>query len=389
MSLSAGEEIKIPCPIDIHAHLREPGGTGQETIASGTYAALRGGYQAVCDMPNNPGGQQTWTADRLADKYARAERSARSDIGFYAGVDLAGPDLAELGRMVGRAAGLKLYLGRTTGNTEEFGLDQAREPIDEWIRRARERGRPYPPILLHAREAVGAEVAEYIARSDYPVHWCHIATPGEIASCRMLRTRYGPNFTAGVTPHHLTMTARDADFKYGWPAGRMMPPLGSETDAGALLAAFNMADLQILETDHAPHTEADKLAAEADNPTGETEAGCTACYGVSGIEFILPVMISLVVRRRIALDRLVDALRYQPARLLGLEDKGRSTTTIAIGPYVLDQNDRIGRSQNHPYAGWVAWGRIDQVAPRGQIGYDRGGQARTWPARVIRPGSSV
>ena len=389
MSLETGQSIKIPCPIDIHAHLREPGGQDQETIASGSYAALRGGYQAVFDMPNNPGGQQTWTVDRLNEKITIGERTAYTDIGFYAGVDLANPDLSQLRQMVDRAAGLKLYLGRTTGTTEEFGLDQARAPIDEWIGRAKQLGPPYPPILLHAREAVGAEVADYVASRDYPVHWCHVSTAAEIVSCRTLRARHGQNFTAGVTPHHLTMTARDADFKYGWPGGRMMPPLASEVDGAALLAAFNMADLQILETDHAPHTTADKLAAEADNPTGETAADCTTCFGVSGIEFVLPIMISLVKRRQIKLGRLVDSLRTQPARLLGLKDAGRSETAIRIGPYVLAEADRVGRSQNHPYLGWTAWSRVEQVAPHSQVGWSADGRGRTWQSQVLRPGSQI
>jgi dihydroorotase len=229
MAFEAGETIRIPSPIDVHAHLREPGGTDKETVATGTYAALAGGYQAIFDMPNNPGGMQTWSEERLDEKYQIAEQSANINIGFYAGVDLASPNIDEIPRMIGKTAGLKLYFGHTTGTTEEYVLDHARDTIDEWVKHgilnALNPSSPsaYPPILLHAREGVGEEVARYIARKNYPVHWCHVSTASEANMAEDLRESFGKNFTAGVTPHHLTMTDRDADLKYGWVGGRMMP----------------------------------------------------------------------------------------------------------------------------------------------------------------------
>ena len=242
MSYEVGEIITIPSPIDVHAHLREPGGTDKETIETGSLAALSGGYQAVYDMPNNPGGMQTWTSERLDEKIDIAERTAATDMGFYAGVDLANPNLDEIPRMIGKTAGLKLYFGHTTGTTEEFVLDHARETIDTWVKFgaqvAAEAGAA-PPILLHAREEVGEEVAQYIAEQEYPVHWCHVSTATEVGGCVRLTDRFGEYFTAGVTPHHLTMTSRDADYKYGWNGGRMMPPLSHEADGDALLDAFN------------------------------------------------------------------------------------------------------------------------------------------------------
>ena len=307
MSLEVGQELKIPSLIDVHAHLREPGGTDKETIASGTHAVLRGGYQAVFDMPNNPGNCQTWSRQRLDEKYQIGRQTAQTNIGFYAGVDLANPNLDQIPLMIDRAAGLKLYFGHTTGNNQEFGLDQAREVIDRWLVCGRQQ--PIPsPILIHAREGVGAEVADYIAGRGYPIHWCHVSTTTEVSACHRLRQTYGQLFTAGVTPHHLTMTARDADLKYGWPGGRMMPPLGNEVDSQALLDALDKEQIQIIETDHAPHTTKDKLAAERNNPTGDDSPGCNTCFGVSGIEFVLPVMISLVQRHQIRIDRLLDAL---------------------------------------------------------------------------------
>lgn len=388
MSLEAGQRVKIPSPIDIHAHLREPGGTKKETIASGTRAACLGGYQAVFDMPNNHD-RPTHNFHRLREKEDIARRTARTDIGFYAGVNLETPDMGGLEAMTGRAAGLKLYLGHTTGNIQEFGLDEARPVINRWVEWTQSE-RHRPPILLHAREGVGAEVADYIAELGHPVHWCHVSTASEVEACRKLRQKHEQLFTAGVTPHHLTMTDRDADFKYGWPGGRMMPPLGSEADGDALLNAFNAGWLQILETDHAPHTDKEKLKAETKNPTGEDHPDCTTCFGISGIEFVIPIMFSLVSRRKIKMDRLVDALFDQPAQLLSLDTQNNANqTTVRVGPYVIGEKDRVGKSNNHPYVGWTAWGRIEKVVSRGSV---RRGKARAsagWQPRILGPGDKL
>ena len=396
MSVNAGETIRIPSPIDVHTHLREPGGTDKETIASGTRAALAGGYQAVFDMPNNPGGMQTYTEERLEQKYAIGKATAKTHIGFYAGVDLADPNLDEIPKMIGMAAGLKLYFGHTTGTTEEFVLEHATETIDTWIKHGilhslnPSSPNALPPILLHAREEVGAEVARYIARKNWPVHWCHVSTATEANMAKQLRHTFGPKFTAGVTTHHLSMTSRDADLKYGWMGGRMMPPLGKEVDGDALIDAFNKEYLQILETDHAPHTTKDKMRAELENPEGHTEVDCTTCFGISGIEFVLPVMMSLVKRNIITLERLIDALHYQPAKMLGLDVTNNKTQTLLhIGPRVIEASERQSMSENNPYVGWLAWAQVGGV----DFGQGLRSPYRAYPPhfkpQILRTGSAL
>ena len=362
MALKSGDKITIPSPIDVHVHLRQPGGEDKETIKSGTYAALRGGYQAVFDMPNNPG-VPTWTQARLLEKITIAQAESHTKIGFYAGVDLDNPDFEELFEMVKLSAGLKLYMGKTTGNQVEYNLDKARPVIDAWITSTQiHQMLRQPPILLHAPGNIGSETIDYIVRKNYPVHWCHLATAFEAQAAAFFNQRYPDYFTAGVTPHHLTMTAQDADFKYGWHGGRMMPPLAKEADSQSLLDAFNSGAIAIMETDHAPHTLADKLKAEVDNPSGETDEDCTTCFGISGIECVLPIMISLVQRRLIALDRLSDALYNQPLKMLGLVALYASAlTTIEINPYIIGEGDLHSQSRNHPYLGWTAWGRVSEV----------------------------
>ncbi len=375
MSFSPGEIITIPSPIDVHAHLREPGGEEKETIESGTYAALAGGYQAIFDMPNNPGGNETRNEARLDEKYEIAKNTAQIDFGAYAGVDFENPAFEEFPALVSKAAGIKFYMGPTTGNTKVYNLDTARPTIDRWVDEARKIGEQ-PPILLHARGDIGYETADYIAgEKGYPVHWCHIASATEVGHARYLTKMFPELYTGGVTPHHLTMTSRNADFQQGWNGARMQPPLGEEVDADALLQGYNEGIIQILETDHAPQVPWEKMNAEAQNPQGETEEGCVTCYGISGIEFVLPVMMSLVQRDIVDIDRLVDSLYTQPARMLGLKAVGGAMTTLEINPYVIQPEDIIGKSQNTPYIGWTAWAQV---------------QARArYQARILRYGSAI
>lgn len=364
--MRAGELVTIPSPVDVHSHFREPGGEQKETIATGTYAALKGGYQATCDMPNNPGGMETRSEQRVDDKTDIAERTAFTDFGIIGGVDLDNPAIDQFGPMIPKVVGLKAYLGLTTGNIKEYGLDEARVPIDEWIARATILGKN-PPIMLHAREGIGEEVADYVAAQDYPVHWCHVSTETEVDSVRRLNKKYKDLgvFTSGLTMHHMTMVGLDADFKYGWYGGRMMPPLGNEVDHEALVHAYNNAEIPILETDHAPHEYGGKEKAESENPEGHNHPDCTTCFGLSGIEFILPIAMSLVARKKITMERLVDSLRTQPLQMLGIRDSGRAETDIYINPYVLGADDRAGKSRNNPYVGWTAWGKVQDVRVNG------------------------
>ncbi len=393
MSFSIGQQITIPSPIDVHTHLREPGGEDRETIESGTLAAITGGYQAVFDMPNNPSHNETWSEKRIDQKIGIAKATAHTNIGFYAGVNFAEPAFEEMPGMVRKAAGLKLYMDHTTGNVERRGLEEVRPVLDNWMAQARLSGSK-PPILLHAREAIGAETAAYVAAHDYPVHWCHISTQTEVKMAAALTRKYPEWYTGGVTPHHLTMTARNADFQQGWNGARMQPPLGSEVDADALLAAYNKGDLQILETDHSPHTAADKLRAESENSEGHSDVGCTTCFGVSGIEFVLPVMMSLVQRKKITIERLVDSLYNQPIKMLGLKlggAAGLNTTTLKIEPYILQPRDIVGNSTNTPYVGWTAWAKIVGMQKNGRSVEDfiETNATNHGPVQILRTGSVI
>lgn len=356
------ERVTINSPIDVHTHLREPGTNKSETIESGTYAARAGGYQAVFDMPNNPG-RPTHSEERLIEKQTIAARDSHVDIGFYAGIDLTDPDIDQIPRMIGRAAGLKLYMGETTGNARTYTLDDAREIIDLWTSQAKEH-QLHAPIIFHAEGAIGAQAVRYTINKHHHAHWAHLSSAKEAEYAKRFTKYYSEYFTSEVTPHHLTMNQINAD-QYGWPGGRMMPSLKREFDRDAILKAFADGDIQILGTDHAPHPLASKLKAEHDNPHGHTGVDCTTCYGISGIEFALPIMMRQVQLGRVTLDRLQDAVYTQPLRMLGIKAADMTaTTTLKIEAYRIEKGDLQGGSDNTPYINMMAGAKVVKVTNR-------------------------
>jgi dihydroorotase len=357
------ERRTIHAAIDPHVHLREPGTNDSETIESGTRAARAGGYQAVFDMPNNPGAP-TWSEERILEKQEIAAASSHVDIGFYAGIDLANPDIDQIPRMIGRAAGLKLYMGKTTGNNRIYSLDDAREVIDLWTDEAKARGLQ-APIVLHAEGGIGAQTVGYIARRrKHHVHWAHLSTAYEAKEAEKFTKGQGEFFTSEATPHHLTMTDINAR-QLGWAGGRMMPSLKPEDDMEAITRAFADGYIQMVGTDHAPHSMDSKLAAERDNPHGHTSEGCTTCFGVSGIEFALPILMRSVELGRFSMERLEDALYDQPIRMLGLKaSQLTAMTTLEIDPRRITSDDIVGDSENTPYVNMIAGARVVSMTGR-------------------------
>ena len=365
-----GEILQIPALIDVHAHLREPGGEHMETIATGTNAALYGGYVLVADMPNNPNGNETWTAERALEKHAIATETARTDFAVIHGHDFDNPRLSEYPGLALLSIANKSYFGHTTGNTAERTIDDpnVRLALAETARVSRELG-VRNPSMLHARETVSHTAARYIIEElGHPVHWCHVSTATEVRYAEILQKMHPDMFTAGVTPHHLLMTERNAVFQNGWNA-RIMPPLGKEVDAEAVLWGFNEVILSILETDHAPHPLEKKLDAEAANPKGIIDLkdeNCVTCFGVSGIEFVLPIMARLVQSKIITMERLVDSLHTQPLRMLGLEGRyNNAITTLEFEPWQITESSLRGKSTNTPYIGFMAGAKVRDVSVDG------------------------
>jgi carbamoyl-phosphate synthase/aspartate carbamoyltransferase/dihydroorotase len=237
--------------IDVHVHLREPGGEQKEEFSTGSAAALAGGITMVLDMPNTY--PPVVDAQSLERKIGLARRVTLCDIGFYAGA--AEDNAQQAAGLAPDTAGLKIYLDQTYGPLRMRNLTALLAHMSTWPA-----GRP---IAVHA-EGLSAALAIGLARSfGRRLHLCHVSRADEIRLVRAAKES-GAALSCEVTPHHLFLTEADAG-RLG-PYGAMMPPLGSEADVAALWENLEVVDC--IATDHAPHTREEKEGASP--PPGDS-----------------------------------------------------------------------------------------------------------------------
>jgi dihydroorotase len=349
--------LQLPGLIDVHVHLREPGGEQKEDMTSGSAAALAGGVTMVLDMPNTA--PPIVSAETLAYKRRLAGDKALCDVGLYVGAtETNAPDAAGL---AGQAIGLKIYLDQTYGLLRMRDLASLLAHFRTWPADR--------PIAVHA-EGLSAAVAIALARSfGRRLHLCHVSRADEMALIRAAKES-GAMLTCEVTPHHLFLT--EADARRLGPYGFMKPPLATEADRAALWANLDVVDC--IATDHAPHTISEK---EGENPPP----------GVPGLETMLPLLLTAVAEGRLTVDRLVELVHEAPNRIFGLPVSPQ--TWIEVEPkarYTLSGEDLHSRCGWTPFAGVAVQGRVRRVVLRGQTVFAEG-QIRVQPGfgRVIEP----
>jgi dihydroorotase len=332
-------DLTLPGMIDAHVHLREPGGTHKEDITSGTTAALAGGVIGVLDMPNNA----PPTTDRTTFERKRGlcEGKAVSDYGLFLGFGPAIADWDAWRSLAAQAVGLKLYLDET------FGDLTTREPaalsalFEAW---------PGPgPIAVHA-ESRSIPLALALARRfGQRLHVCHVPRPDDLLRIEEAR-QSGARVTCEVTPHHLFLSD-EALGRLG-AYGRMKPPLVSPAEVALFWERLALVD--IIASDHAPHTRAEK-----DSPAPPP--------GVPGLETTLPLLLWAVQQGRLTLERLI-ALTYEgPLRIYPLRAPADSWIEVELGePYTLPSGGYHTRCGWSPFAGETALGRTASVRLRGR-----------------------
>lgn len=340
------ETLTLPGAIDLHVHLREPSKNTSETIRSGTSAALEGGFVFVADMPNNPG-LPVWYPDRLAKKIEIAERDARIPVGFYAGSQPEADNVGELAEISERAIGLKLYGDPTTGNDNTYKAEDFREIVAEWHRVA-----PEKPIMFHAGEnnldgMIGLVATEF----GHHLHICHVNSTDQVKLAQRAKANQLP-VTCGVCPHHLLKTTFDERTQGVF--AEMKPPLAHQDEAVLLMRLLERGKIDVIESDFAPHSIKNKL--EAEHEGGH-------CYGVSGIEHIMPLLFYQVKKGRLSQRRLEEVTSEVPAEILGLKRDPR--TKVVWGEmdniYRLGEDEVVAKCGWSPYMGMLAVGKLTEV----------------------------
>ncbi|MDH7488788.1 MAG: amidohydrolase family protein [Anaerolineae bacterium] len=329
-----GKRIQLPAGIDPHVHLRDPGGTHKETFLTGTAAALAGGYTCVLDMPNN----QPPIADLEAlSAKERAAAAVVCDYGFWWGGTAMNADLAP--QAAARCVGMKVYMTHTYG---PLLVDSA--PALVRLFQAWPAGRP---IAVHAEGS--ATLVAILLGQLYGkwVHICHVSEAWQIAAIRRAKEQ-GFRVTCEVTPHHLFLTEDDA--RALGSLGQMCPPLRTTADVQALWDNLDVIDM--LATDHAPHTLEEKRGA---NPPP----------GVPGLETALPLMLTAVAEGRLTLERLVELYHDAPARLFGIPAPD-SSVVVETGVRVAIRGDTLQtKCRWTPFEGMVVGARVLETWVRG------------------------
>jgi dihydroorotase len=376
----------IVCPgfIDLHCHLRQPGAEDKETIATGTLAAARGGFSTVCCMPNTNPPLDNEEMIRYIQTIAAREASVRVlPIGCVT-LGRRGEELADLNEL--EMAGAIAYSddGSPVARPElmrralEYSRDFRRPIIDhcEDLDLSRdgqvnegvvslEMGLPGIPAA--AEEGMVERDIELAKETGGHLHIAHVSTEGSVDLIRTAKEQ-GVHVTAEVTPHHLTLTEEDV-LKYGTLA-KVKPPLRTKRDNLALLRALNDGVIDIVATDHAPHTAADKDVEFA-----------RAAFGISGLETALGSLAGLIFKSELSLQTMIAALTMGPARVLGYKKLG---TLEAGAPadicvfdlhreWVVDTEKFASKGKNTPLAGRTLRGKVMATFYAGRPAYVDGG----------------
>ena len=368
----------LPGVIDTQVHFREPGAEHKEDLESGTRAAAAGGVTAVFEMPNTH--PLTTTAEALGDKLDRAKGRAWTDYAFFMGGTAENAhELGHLERMPG-CCGVKIFMGASTGNllvaddpgiasvlangTRRVAVHAEDEP------RLKERFHLVadgadPAMHPHWRDVEVAltatrRVVALAEQAKRRVHVLHITTAEEMA----FLAQHKHLVTVEATPQHLTLSAPDCYQRLGTLA-QMNPPIRDEHHRLALWQAVERGVVDVIGSDHAPHTLEEKAKPYPSSPSGMT-----------GVQTLLPLLLNHMHEGRLSLTRLVDLTSAGAQRLYNIAGKGRIALGYDADFSIVDLNAtrRITNDWIESKAGWTP--------------YD-GMQVKGWPMATIVRGHVV
>jgi dihydroorotase len=381
MVVDAKGMIVTPGFIDMHVHLREPGYEYKETIETGTKAAAHGGFTSICCMPNtNPMNDNATVTNFIIHKSKISGVVNVFPIGAITRGGK-GEELAEIGDMV--SAGIvgisddgfsvmnSLVMRRAMEYSKAFNIPLIPHCEDKhlsengMINEGRMsailglKGIPRESEVFMMQRDIGLAKL-----TDAKLHVSHLSTAESVDALRFAKEQK-IRVTADVTPHHLLLTedllvTYDTNYKIN-------PPLRTKRDTEALLEGLIEGVIDAIVTDHAPHAAIDKEI-EFDR----------APFGIIGLETAFPLLHSFVIKGILKIEKLIELLTINPAKIMGLKkgtlSPGADADITIIDPdreYVIDRNKFYSRSRNTPFHGWKVKGSIEMVLVEGKKVYDR------------------
>jgi dihydroorotase (multifunctional complex type) len=388
--------LVLPGLIDVHVHLRDEGKSYKEDFFTGTAAAAAGGLTTVLDMPNNA--PVTMSSETLRNRVQIAARKILVNVGFYSEFPTS---LTEIEDIVAQgAAAFKLFMACQVGGLN-IDNDQA---LQDAFAKA---GKLNVPVAMHAedralltaneaklKQAKHNDAAAFLkahseevelkaverllkiaAQTSVHLHFCHVTTEQGLNAIAEAK-KHGSTVTCEVTPNHLLLSNVDAT--RGGSMLIMMPPLRSPNHIEALWKGIADGWVDVIGSDHAPHTLDEKSAGSV----------WDVKVGVPGLETTLPLMLTMVKKNRVSLEQVVHLLAEKPAEIFRLKDRGTLEQGQKADLTVVDFNRKfkIDASKFHskakysPYDGWEVQGKPVKTYVNGLLVMDDG-------EIVAKPGS--
>ena len=364
--------VTLPAFADLHVHLREPGQTWKETIRSGSLAAARGGYSLVCAMPNLDPVPDC--PEHLAVEEAAIARDAVVRVLPYGAITRGrqGKELVDFAALKGRCVA--------------FSDDGSGVQRREMMREAMQEAARQDVILAahcednsllrggyihdgrycaaHGHKGICSESewgqiardVELAAETGCRYHVCHISTRESVEIIRQSK-QSGVRVSCETGPHYLTLCEDDLqeDGRF-----KMNPPLRSADDREALLEGLADGTIDVVATDHAPHSAEEK-----------SRGLQGSAMGIVGLETAFPVLYTRLVRTGlIPMERLVEVLSTAPRRIFRLPEAPDDRVTIDLDtPFTIHSADFLSLGKATPFEGWTVYGRILQTTFNGNIVY--------------------
>lgn len=378
--IDAAGKYVMPGFLDLHVHLREPGFEYKETIKTGTAAAAKGGFTAVCPMPNTK--PVTDSPEMIRKVLAIAERDSRIHVYPVGAVTKGqqGEEQTDIAGMVKAGARAISEDGKSVMNAELY-----REAMKEAAKAG-------IPVLAHCEDknmvgrgamnegkkaeelgmaGISNAVEDVIVARDIllaketgaKLHLCHCSTRDSVSMLRFAK-EHGVDVSGEVCPHHFAMTedeipGDDANYK-------MNPPLRSREDVKALCDGLSEGVMEAISTDHAPHGEEEKKKSIADAP-----------FGIVGSETAYALAVTYLVKNGYLTPmQLVERMSTNPCRILGVQGGSLGVgmpadITIAdmTTEYIIDKNTFVSKGKNTPFHGTKVQGRVFYTIVGGEIVY--------------------
>lgn len=380
--------LLLPGLIDVHVHLRDEGKAYKEDFYTGTAAAAAGGFTTVLDMPNND--PVTMSPETLRNRMRIAERKVLINVGFYSEFP---DDLNKVEDIVSEGAiAFKLFMANQVGGLnpddnqmlhEAFNrASQANVPVaihaedqitvaaKTHVLRAEKRDDPAAFLKAHSEEAEVKAIERILkARTDTKVrvHFCHVSTKEGLAKVAGAK-KSAQMVTCEVTPNHLLLSK--SDFEKRGSLLAMLPPLRESLSVNALWEGLANGSVDVLGSDHAPHTLEEKMASSI----------WEAKVGVPGLETTLPLMLTMIKKNYFTISMLVELLAEKPAKIFSLKDKGcieqgRNADFVVIDPktsFVIDGSSFHSKAKFSPFDGWQMQGKPVKTFVNGHLAMEDG-----------------